>query len=240
MTCTLILLPGMDGTGEFFAPLTEALGTHIPTKIVRYPDLPLDYREHEEFARTQLPSDGAFVVLGESFSGPIAASLAAVPPPGMVGYVLCVSFVCCPRAALKTLRPFIGLTTPNRMSSLVAQYLLMGGLGSKALEQALRKALEGVSNPALRARMRAVSDVDVRDHLKKVRIPGLYLRATRDRLIPKSAAEIFKRSVNNARVVEIEGPHMLLQTRATECAHELQTFIQQLEPVGIPARGFCP
>ena len=42
------------------------------------------------------------------------------------------------------------------------------------------------------------------------------------------------------RVVEIEGPHMLLQTRATECAHELQTFIQQLEPVGIPARGFCP
>ena len=68
MSCTLVLLPGMDGTGELFFPLTDALGADIPTKIVRYPDLALDYREHEEFVRERLPRDGAFVVLGESFS----------------------------------------------------------------------------------------------------------------------------------------------------------------------------
>ena len=55
MTRTLILLPGMDGTGELFFPLTRALGAHIPTKIVRYPNRPLDYREHEAFVREQLP-----------------------------------------------------------------------------------------------------------------------------------------------------------------------------------------
>ena len=68
MNCTLVLLPGMDGTGEQFFPLTRVLDGEIPTKIVRYPDVALDYREHEAFVREQLPRDGAFVVLGESFS----------------------------------------------------------------------------------------------------------------------------------------------------------------------------
>jgi hypothetical protein len=34
---TLVLLPGLDGTGDLFAPVVDALGPNVPTQIVRYP-----------------------------------------------------------------------------------------------------------------------------------------------------------------------------------------------------------
>jgi pimeloyl-ACP methyl ester carboxylesterase len=228
MSCTLVLLPGMDGTGELFFPLTRALAEHIPTKIVRYPDQPLDYREHEAFVREHLPRDGAFVVLGESFSGPIAISLAADPPPGMIGYVMCVSFVTCPRVALEVLRPLIPLTFLNRVPRFVAQYSLMDGQGSPELLEAHQRALREVSNSALRARLKAISHIDVRERLKQVSLPGLYLRGTRDRVVPKRAAREYLESVRNARMVEIEGPHQLVQINPTDSAAAIRIFLRQV------------
>ena len=67
MAPTLVLLPGMDGTGDLFAPLVAALGPHMRTIIVRYPDEPLDYASHEEIARAALPLGHPFILLGESF-----------------------------------------------------------------------------------------------------------------------------------------------------------------------------
>jgi pimeloyl-[acyl-carrier protein] methyl ester esterase len=228
MNCTLVLLPGMDGTGEQFFPLTRVLDGEIPTKIVRYPDVPLDYREHEAFVREQLPRDGAFVVLGESFSGPIAISLAADPPPGMKGYVLCVSFVTCPSVALRIFRPLVALTAPNRVPAFIAQYTLMDGRGSKELEEAYRKALREVSNSTLRARLKAISCVDVRERLKTVGMPGLYMRGTRDRVVRASAARIFMQTAPNAQIVHIEGPHHLVQINPTDSAQALRTFIAKV------------
>lgn len=44
----LVLLPGMDGTGQLFSPLVSALGPDVETIIVRYPcDIPLSYEELE-------------------------------------------------------------------------------------------------------------------------------------------------------------------------------------------------
>ena len=228
MSCTLVLLPGMDGTGELFAPLTDIL-RQIPTQVVRYPDVPLDYREHEEFVRAQLPRTGAFVVLGESFSGPIAVSLAAAPPGGMRGYVLCASFIRCPRTLLRVLRPLIGLISVNRVHPLLAQYLLMGGGGSPTLVEAHQAALRGVSNAALAARLHAISRIDVSDRLARVRLPGLFLRATHDCLIPKAAARQFSQIATNARVVDIAGAHMLVQTNPTAAAQALRVFLDEVD-----------
>ncbi|MGH3626194.1 MAG: hypothetical protein ACRDRL_01935, partial [Sciscionella sp.] len=70
----------MDGTGDLFAPLIDALGDNIPCSVVRYPDESLDYAGHEAIARAALPANGPYVILGESFSGPIAVSIAASEP----------------------------------------------------------------------------------------------------------------------------------------------------------------
>jgi hypothetical protein len=33
----LVPLPGLDATGDLFAPVVDALGPNVPTQIVRYP-----------------------------------------------------------------------------------------------------------------------------------------------------------------------------------------------------------
>jgi len=85
---TLILLPGLDGTGKLFSGFVRALGADIDAQIVSYPvDQPLGYAELETLVRATLPADRRFVVLGESFSGPIAIQIGANPPAGLAGAV---------------------------------------------------------------------------------------------------------------------------------------------------------
>ncbi|WP_228488314.1 hypothetical protein [Caenimonas koreensis] len=50
MKTTLVLLPGMDGTGDLFAPFIAAWKG--PVHVVRYPtDTALNYQELTAFAR---------------------------------------------------------------------------------------------------------------------------------------------------------------------------------------------
>ncbi len=105
---TLLLLPGMDGTGDLFDAFIAALPSAIDVVIVRYPRCePLGYAELQALARAALPEKGPFVILGESFSGPIAISLAASAPSQLKGLVLCCSFARNPRPRLSALRPLV-------------------------------------------------------------------------------------------------------------------------------------
>src|SRR5579859_1384445 len=89
----LLLLPGLDGTGKLFAAFLRALGPGVESRVVEYsPDEPLGYEELELRVRAALPRDRPFVLLGESFSGPIAMRIAAYPPPELAGVILCGTF----------------------------------------------------------------------------------------------------------------------------------------------------
>jgi pimeloyl-ACP methyl ester carboxylesterase len=227
MNCALVLLPGMDGTGELFAPLIEALHGDVQTIIVRYPDRPLDYVEHTEFARERLPQDRPYVVLGESFSGPVAVALAASAPAGMSGYVLGASFVRTPRTVLRVLRPLLGVLPARGVPSAIAAHFLMGRFATESLRRAHVTTLRSVSSRALTARLQAIAAIDVRDDLSRVRMPGLYLRATEDRLVPRAASIEFQRLAPDGRVVDIEGPHFLLQINPGAAARALRSFLVQ-------------
>src|SRR5262245_11899688 len=89
----LLLLPGADGTGILFAPLLSALPPALQPLVVRYPpDQPLGYADLLPLVEEAVPASGDFLVLGESFSGPLALLLAARRPPGLRGVILCASF----------------------------------------------------------------------------------------------------------------------------------------------------
>jgi pimeloyl-ACP methyl ester carboxylesterase len=227
LSCTLILLPGMDGTGELFAPLVRELGAYVPTRVVRYADRPMDYAGHEECARASLPTDRPFVVLGESFSGPIAISIAASAPPGMRGYILSGSFVRGPGANLARLRRFYKYLVPQRMPLSMASYLLMGRYATPALRAALASALDMMSVESMVARLHAIADVDVRAEAQRIRMPGLYLRASEDRVVDESAARLFTQHAAGARVVDIAGPHCLLQANPRAAASVLKQTLAE-------------
>jgi pimeloyl-ACP methyl ester carboxylesterase len=223
-----VLLPGMDGTGELFAPLLAALPPDVPTAVVRYPDEPLDYAACEVIARAALPENRPYVVLGESFSGPIAVAIAAQAPPGLVGCVLCASFVKSPRTILWLLKPLFRVWPPHRVPQAVAAHFLMGRFASPELRRLHARVLRQVSPKALTARLEAIADVDVRALLDRVRVPMLYLRATEDRLVPRSAAASFKRFAPSAHVVKMEGPHFLLQANPVETARVISGFVREV------------
>src|SRR6185369_5547099 len=122
----LVLLPGMDGTGEMFAPLLGQQMSGIEPTVVRYPDRAATYAQHEAVVRCELPRDRPYVLLGESFSGPVAVAIAAEQPRGLVGIVLCASFLTSPHRLLRPLRALTPLANPKLVPGLLGRHALMG------------------------------------------------------------------------------------------------------------------
>lgn len=219
----------MDGTGEHFAPVLRALNDRLPVTVVRYPDAPLEYAEYERIARTALPRDRPFVLLGESFSGPIALSIAAAKPPGLAGYILCASFASCPRRLLRILRPLLGLLPIHRTPRALSAHFLLGRFATPELRRANASALRRVSPQTLRARLAVVADVDVSAKLCEIGVPGLYLRGTEDRLVPRDVCHALRRGAPRLRVVDVEGPHFLLQVNPRAAAQAIGDFVESVE-----------
>ena len=106
----LVLLPGMDGTGDLFDPLLSALPEEIEPTVVSYPGSEsLGYEELVGIAREAIPADEPYAILGESFSGPIAVSLAADAGTNLVALFLCCTFIRNPSKALAAMRPILPL-----------------------------------------------------------------------------------------------------------------------------------
>ena len=73
----LVLLPGMDGTGIMFEPLRALLPDDYAIQLMSYPaQKKLSYQELTAYVERKLPKNESFVLLAESFSGPIAYEIA--------------------------------------------------------------------------------------------------------------------------------------------------------------------
>ncbi|SHM61726.1 alpha/beta fold hydrolase [Phytopseudomonas punonensis] len=225
----LVLLPGMDGTGSLFLPLIDQLGLTFDIRVVRYPATEaLGYEALERLVISSLPKGEAFMLLGESFSGPIAISIAAAQPPGLTGLILCSTFAVSPRPAITALWRLAKTVSPRRAPIAVLDYLLLGRYSSKALCSALASAVSQLSPAAFSARMRAIHTVNVLPKLKSISTPVLYLQATEDRLVPSSSCALIQRELPAIRVVSVAAPHCLLQAAPVEAALALRTYAEQL------------
>lgn len=223
---TLVLLPGMDGTGMLFEPFVARLGSGFQVQVVRYPTTePLGYPELEAIARAELPRDGPFVILGESFSGPIAVSLAASCSSRLKGLVLCSSFVRNPRPFFFGFSFFAGAFLIRIIPTAVLSAFLLSPYGTGELRRAFSQAIAQVSSAALRARLQAVKTADVSEKLSSLSVPVLFLRASHDRIVPRSASELVKQLNPRTRVVQIEGPHLLLQSVPAGAAQVVDAFM---------------
>ena len=223
----VILLPGLDGTGELLRAFVAALPTSLPVTVVRYPvEKVLGYEALTELARAALPAEGPVVVLGESFSGPVAVSLAASLPSRVVGLVLCCTFVRNPRPLLKRIGGLLRVLPVSLVPNRLAARLLYGRWASQALRSALGDAMGKVSAAVSRARLTALIDVDVTAKLVALRVPVLALVASRDQLVPRKSSEVIQQSCPRARVVVVDGPHGLLQVKPREVAGLVAEFVQ--------------
>lgn len=227
----IVLLPGMDGTGAMFAEFASALKERHRPIVVAYPaDKPLDYQGLEAFVRERLPKDEPFVLLGESFSGPIAISLAASKPPGLIGLILCCTFASNPVPLLSPFNRLIRyLPLPTRGARLLSPWLF-GRFATPALLRSAQQALAGVPAKTLRVRLRAVLEVDVSERLKHIDVPFLYLQALEDRVVSQAVTRQVEALAPLMRVVRLRGPHLLLQSVPNEAGKIVDEFITGAAP----------
>jgi pimeloyl-ACP methyl ester carboxylesterase len=225
---TLVLLPGMDGTGALFEPFIAALGNEFNVRVVTYPITgALGYAELEAIALASLPEGEPFVILGESFSGPIAVSLASAAGENLKALILCCTFVRNPRPVASILRGLVGILPVAVAPVNFLSHLLLGRFSTSALRETLAKSLRHVSPSALRARLKAVIDVDVSKKLATVSVPILYMRASQDRLVPASASALVSSLRPNTQVVELNAPHFLLQAVPEEAVKVVCVFVRR-------------
>jgi pimeloyl-ACP methyl ester carboxylesterase len=222
----LILLPGMDGTGELFGPFLNALRNRFNAQVIRYPtDRALGYEALSTFVRNALPVDEAYVVLAESFSGPIAIAIAAEAPPGLKGLILCCTFARNPRPGFARAGMFMA---GSKVPAAMLTFALLGRFGSESLCSALAKAVGEVPRAVMRERLRAVITVDVSAMLRRVSVPCMYLRASEDRVVPARASAHIKACLPATKMVRIEAPHCLLQAAPDEAERAVSSFMRDL------------
>ena len=227
----LVLLPGLHGTEGLMHEFRAALGSDIETQAVEYPrDRVLDYAELAAFVRSRLPLGRPFVLLGESFSGPVAIQLAAQRPQGLRGLVLSTTFASNPRPALARFAKHALALPPQAVPISVAEFFLLGRWATPKLRAAFTQVLGAVDADVLSARLAACLGVDVRDQLATIAVPTLYLRAGRDRLVPPAACEQIRQALPNMQVVDLDGPHCLLQAIPAQAAKVVGEFLVALAP----------
>nr|WP_254425690.1 alpha/beta hydrolase [Polaromonas sp. A23] len=201
----------------------------IKVKVLRYPVAEmLDYEGLEVLVRDELPVDEPYVLLGESFSGPIAIALAASRPPQLVGLVLCCTFARNPLPLMSALRFGVGLLPIEAMPVGLLARLLLGRFYTAAWHRALSRALAQVQPSVMRARLRAVLSVDVSRQLEAVVVPTLYLRAAQDGVVPRSAGQHLLKIKPDMTVLELKAPHFLLQVVPEEAARSVTRFVSEL------------
>jgi pimeloyl-ACP methyl ester carboxylesterase len=224
-----VLLPGLDGTGKLFAQFVRALGSAVNTQIVKYPvDQLLGYGELEQLVRAALPGGRRHVLLGESFSGPVAIRIGADPPAGLIGIILCVTFAKNPYPSLGWARPLAARLPIKSLPRWVRAPFTWGAKDAKRAPVRSERAIAAVDAAVVRHRIAALLAVDETAALARIKLPILVLCATGDHVISSAATRHILRTQPRARQIEIAGPHLLLQTRAEECASAVMRFMQSL------------
>lgn len=224
----LVILPGLDGTGARITAFVREIERVVPVQILKYPpDRPMGYAELESLVRQGLPRGERYVLLAESFSGPVGIRVAADPPPGLAGLILCGTFARNPLPWLRAVRALAVRVPFKSLPRWLRAPLLWGSGDPRRAPLRAERASAGVSPAVIRRRLHEVLTVDVTRQLAAIGLPTLILSATRDRIVPRAAARLLVQGRAEAEVVDIEGPHLLLQARPAESASAVLRFLRR-------------
>ncbi len=213
MKTDVVLLPGLHGSRELYAsfvalapPWASCRPFSLPTVGEQTFDGMAGALEPE-----LRPLEG-FVLLGESFSGPIAARLA-----GRLGQKVALTVLCNPLVEMP-LKPPIGLAASlaasRRTPAWLAAAVLAGG--DRSLGRAALEAVRSLPKEVLGARLASAFSATSEDLVPYLSAPLLVILGRKDRLVSPAHTRALLKSVPFQAVAEIDGPHLIAQTRPAE------------------------
>jgi pimeloyl-[acyl-carrier protein] methyl ester esterase len=227
---TIVLLPGLDGTGTLYQHLAQQLAPDFDLQVIAYPLGKLwGYQQLLDFIRPQLPQ-APYLLLAESFSGPLGIMLAAEQPPHLKALVLCCTFGRNPLPAIKGLASAVDKLPWNELVHHWTALWLQGRYATVELSALLEKALTMVPEQVIKYRAKQVLQVDVLAEFAALTLPVMYLQARQDRLIWAFNAKTLALRKPDMQLVRLDAPHFLLQAIPDQAAYQLKQFIQHNIP----------
>ena len=224
-----ILLPGIDGTGKMFGPLVTHLPEWLDHQVISYPAQDsLSYPELAKAVFAKIPADRSYIIIAESFAGPLALMISELANANLKAIVLCATFLTNPRPWLSKLAPLVlhkwlvGLPPRKWM----ARAVVTGNDASDEMLERLFDIHKQVSPKVLINRLYEVFDVDVRSIFQRCRVPMLYLYGTRDHLVLKHSRNEIQQARADVEILSVDGPHFLLQTKPGPCTDVIVKFMQ--------------
>lgn len=208
----VVLVSGMDGTGELFyrqVPLlarSHRVATYaLRNTTTRMEDLVADLSHVVEAAS---PESRRATIVGESFGGALALSFALAHPEQVEALVILNSFPhFSPRIRLRL--AWLGLQMMPWGAMALARRLTAWRLHSRHTHrQEIRRFMEltaATSKAGYLNRLRILMEYDVRHRLRELGVPTLFLAAEQDHLVP---------SVSQARYMAERVPHSSVRVLA--------------------------
>lgn len=223
----IVLLPGLDGTGEMFARLAGRLERHMHVTVVRYPDdASFGYPEYVAFAKGIVGSRRVFL-LGESFSGPVSIAVARELGDQVQGLLLSATFVQPPWPSWLIRRA--ATVDPTSSPPAIRDWVLMGRHQDAGLKQTVQNIVERLPLGVRRARLLAVAGVDSRDDFARLKCPVLALHGTGDWLVTKRSLARAIATKRSAAMTLLPAAHMLLQTHSEQAAERILAFVSRIK-----------
>ena len=213
MKTDVVLLPGLHGSTALYdafvalaPPWARCLPLPLPT---------VGGQTFDELSDVILPEvrplEG-FVLLGESFSGPIAARLSA-----RLGQKVALLVLCNPVVEMSVRVPegiLASIAASAWMPAWGAAMALSGG--DMTVARAALDAVRALPKGILARRTSAVYSATEEDLASRLAPPLLTILGTGDNVVSVARSRAFFSRVPEGTIAEIEGPHLIVQTRPAE------------------------
>ena len=230
----LVLLPGLDGTGQLFAPFQSILPSTVTTSVVSYPhDHVVAERELFACIRSVIPWGHPFVLVAESTAGPLALRFTEAQRQNIRAVVLAACFVSNPLGSMAhwATSLFSKPWLQKEPTPPLVRKHLVGEDAPDILVESVTTALRSLK-PEVRAfRAENVISTDARKSLQACDKPILYLQASDDQFVVSSAVDEIRKLKPSVKVAVIPGPHLVLQRRPRESAEAIRSFLDDLPSI---------
>jgi pimeloyl-ACP methyl ester carboxylesterase len=204
----------MDGTGMLFEPFVRLLPDSIDVRVVHYPEETyLSYAQLAQRVLEVVPLEEPYLIIAESYSGPIAVLLAAHAIGNLQAVVFVSSFVCRP---LGRIGAWVAKIVPTavfrvRPPAWILRVLLMDSATPSEMVTGAQDAIIRVKPEVLIHRLRDALNADSRAMLSNCTARMVYLLPAADRVLGVRGLRGFLAAKPDIETVKILGPHLLLQ-----------------------------
>jgi pimeloyl-ACP methyl ester carboxylesterase len=209
----VVLLPGLHGSAalyDAFVALAPPWARCVPVALPTLGDQSLGGLATT--LEAELKRLEGFVLVAESYSGPIAVRLAARLGQKVALLVLCNPLVEMPVALPAGLAA--SAATWRGMPAAAAAMALAGG--DRALGRAALDGIRALPREVLEARLEAAFTATADEIAPLLVAPLLAVLGSRDRLVSPDRTRALLRGVPFASVVELDAPHLVVQTKPAE------------------------